>query len=515
MRIRHKVPTLFTLSMLDVFCCALGCASLLWLWNERLAQDKAAEATRKIAELKTTSAELDSARQRVESLEHDLSGAQREIAALQADRETTRRNLSAARSAAADLSTQVARLTKDKTDLDNLRDTLSREADRLRKQMNDTASALTQKTKDYEQQLAAVRDRLATKIKDEEKLKVAVVAAQRRADDLETLSRSQEQKLTAAMKRVNDLDDQLTDVDNRVKQMRKSAEQLPELQSKYDLVSRKLTAAEARMRDLEQKGERTVAAESRVRDVERDLINRKAVMAELQGQVENLKREKDALTNQVAKVRDAADNRFAGIQLSGRRVIFLVDMSGSMKLTDENTPAADKWTTVIDTLVRVMKSLPDLEKFQVVIFSEDAGFLMGNGDEWIDFDAATSLTRVRQALTLIVPKGNTNMHSAFEAAFRFRAKGLDTIYLLSDGLPNQGPGLTLEQARNLKDSERSEYLGKYVRTLLKQRWNRPDLGIAKVRINSIGFFYESPEVGAFLWALSRENDGSFVGMSRP
>jgi hypothetical protein len=36
-----------------------------------------------------------------------------------------------------------------------------------------------------------------------------------------------------------------------------------------------------------------------------------------------------------------------------------------------------------------------------------------------------------------------------------------------------------------------------------------------VRINSIGFFYESPEVGAFLWALSRENDGSFVGMSKP
>ena len=25
----------------------------------------------------------------------------------------------------------------------------------------------------------------------------------------------------------------------------------------------------------------------------------------------------------------------------------------------------------------------------------------------------------------------------------------------------------------------------------------------------------NPDVGAFLWALSRENDGSFVGMSKP
>jgi hypothetical protein len=37
----------------------------------------------------------------------------------------------------------------------------------------------------------------------------------------------------------------------------------------------------------------------------------------------------------------------------------------------------------------------------------------------------------------------------------------------------------------------------------------------RVRLNCIGFFYESPDVGAFLWAMSRENDGSFVGMSKP
>ena len=37
----------------------------------------------------------------------------------------------------------------------------------------------------------------------------------------------------------------------------------------------------------------------------------------------------------------------------------------------------------------------------------------------------------------------------------------------------------------------------------------------RVRINSVGFIFESPEVGAFLWALSRDNDGSFVGMSKP
>ena len=54
-----------------------------------------------------------------------------------------------------------------------------------------------------------------------------------------------------------------------------------------------------------------------------------------------------------------------------------------------------------------------------------------------------------------------------------------------------------------------------MRTALKTRWNAPLVGRPKVRINTIGFFYESPDVGAFLWALARENDGSFVGMSKP
>jgi len=105
------------------------------------------------------------------------------------------------------------------------------------------------------------------------------------------------------------------------------------------------------------------------------------------------------------------------------------------------------------------------------------------------------------------------MYLPMEAAFALRAKGLDTIYLLSDGLPNEGPGLsTADQARNLNEQQRGELLGKHIRGTLKQQWNKFETGKPQVRINSIGFFYESPDVGAFLWALSRENEGSFVGM---
>jgi hypothetical protein len=84
--------------------------------------------------------------------------------------------------------------------------------------------------------------------------------------------------------------------------------------------------------------------------------------------------------------------------------------------------------------------------------------------------------------------------------------------VISDGLPNAGP---VGVGANLTESQITEIHAKQIRTKLKSDWNRPVTGQNRVKINTIGFFFESPDVGAFLWALARENDGSFVGMSRP
>ena len=229
--------------------------------------------------------------------------------------------------------------------------------------------------------------------------------------------------------------------------------------------------------------------------------------------IDNLRDEKKKLGTDVDKLRAAAENRFEGIALTGRRVVFLVDMSGSMELVDENTEAPHKWQGVRDTVARILKSLPDLEKFQVIVFSDRSRFLLGNS-EWVDFEGKPSVDRVTRALADIKPKGGTNMYAALDAAFRFRAGGLDTIYLLSDGLPNLGPGLKTS-ARKLTEVQRGTILGKHVRDTLRTKWNSARSSQPRVRINTIGFFYESPDLGAFLWALARENDGSFVGMSKP
>jgi hypothetical protein len=154
----------------------------------------------------------------------------------------------------------------------------------------------------------------------------------------------------------------------------------------------------------------------------------------------------------------------------------------------------------------------------VIVFSSSAKWLFGDG-EWQDY-GVKSIDDVTRALLAVKPHDDTNLYAGMELAFKLRVPGgLDSIYLFSDGLPTSGPGLTVaEQTRRppLTELELGERLGKHIRRTLAENWNRVLVGgRPRVKIHAIGFYFESPDVGAFLWALARENEGSFVGMSRP
>jgi hypothetical protein len=157
--------------------------------------------------------------------------------------------------------------------------------------------------------------------------------------------------------------------------------------------------------------------------------------------------------------------------------------------------------------------MPNLKKYQVILFSDKVRYPLGRNGRWLDFELGSTPRTVTNTLKEIKPKGETNMADVFEEAFRYRSEGLDTVYLISDGLPNAGAGLPANTS-SLSETQKTELCSKYIRARLKNVLNRTKADQAKVRINTIGFFFESPDVGAFLWALAREHDGSFVGMSK-
>ena len=131
--------------------------------------------------------------------------------------------------------------------------------------------------------------------------------------------------------------------------------------------------------------------------LERDLDRSKKDLDAARRSVASLEDEKKGLVAAAERERQAADNRFAGIQLTGRRVVFLVDMSGSMEYVDEKTVAPEKWSGVRETLSKIMRSLPELEKFQVILFSDTVTYLFDGEEGWITHDAR-SAGRVTEAL---------------------------------------------------------------------------------------------------------------------
>jgi hypothetical protein len=159
----------------------------------------------------------------------------------------------------------------------------------------------------------------------------------------------------------------------------------------------------------------------------------------------------------------------------------------------------------------------------VVTFAEKVALPIPGPPDLRPYAGAATADEVRDTLLKLRPEGGTNLHAGFERAFEYRRQGADTIFLLSDGLPSIGENLLSANERadiSQRSGDDAELrlgvlLARHLRQTISTRWNAPEAGRPRVRVQSVGFYFENPDIGAFLWALSRENGGGFVGMSRP
>src|SRR5690348_5227893 len=116
MRIRHRIPSIFNLSMVDVLCCALGCVILLWLLNLREAREETITAGKPREQLQATQALLDDTANRRDKTQRDLEAERARLASQ--DRELARLKLEQRRAEdrLAKLTREQRALLKDKAD---------------------------------------------------------------------------------------------------------------------------------------------------------------------------------------------------------------------------------------------------------------------------------------------------------------------------------------------------------------------------------------------------------------
>ena len=121
--------------------------------------------------------------------------------------------------------------------------------------------------------------------------------------------------------------------------------------------------------------------------------------------------------------------RFYGLPVDSERVVFVIDQSGSMS---SETNGKSDYRVAVGEVLKVMSRLKRGARANVILFETQI-------HEWKKkLVAVTSSSRaaLKRHLESNGPTGGTNLYDGLEMALHH--KGVDTIFLLSDGMPHSG-----------------------------------------------------------------------------
>jgi hypothetical protein len=199
---------------------------------------------------------------------------------------------------------------------------------------------------------------------------------------------------------------------------------------------------------------------------------------------------------------------FYGIPQEEERIIYVVDISGSMAVSMANprwidgeaVPARDdedsRYDAALRELLRAIRKLRPRTTFGVVLYSSRDRPLT---------DAMLPATpenraRIEKELAYTGPAGSTNIYAALDRALRMAGvhphmtggkQVADAIYLLSDGAPTDAKGKTEDPERTL---------------VAVREWN----ALGKIAIHTVGIGHQHSR--GFLEALAEQNGGRYYAV---
>lgn len=200
----------------------------------------------------------------------------------------------------------------------------------------------------------------------------------------------------------------------------------------------------------------------------------------------------------------------SGIQLKGKRILVLMDVSASMmseqldvviRLRNEAPAlrrAAPKWRQTLDIADWLSTQFPAGSRFQMFGFNTTATALVAGTDrQWLDAGDARLLAQAVDTLRGLTPAGGTSLINAWEA-IRGLSPRPDEVVLVTDGLPTQGKSKSLRK-----------YVDVSARTRLFDEARRALPASVPVDVILLPMQGDLPAPHRF-WTMARESGGNFL-----
>jgi len=202
----------------------------------------------------------------------------------------------------------------------------------------------------------------------------------------------------------------------------------------------------------------------------------------------------------IAKKERMSVSTYYNFKIFSDRVLFVVDISGSMKWLEAPPQRID---IAKKELVKAIKSLDNKTLFNVMTFSSDVHVWSKKGEvPATDENVQASLEWIEKRM---LPRGGTNTHLALMRSIRDNPK-VDTVFFMSDGLPSGGQ---IELQEEILVALRNE------NRFRKVKFNTIALVFGKSKIEK-AWKYEDPiEMGAFMTRIAEETGGSSLVIDRP
>ncbi|HLB30594.1 MAG TPA: VWA domain-containing protein [Gammaproteobacteria bacterium] len=202
-----------------------------------------------------------------------------------------------------------------------------------------------------------------------------------------------------------------------------------------------------------------------------------------------------------------------GLRLGGRRILILLDASGSMldrtivnilrirNMRDERKRLAPKWLNAVATVDWLSARLPLDSKYQIYTFNtRTAAALPDTLGRWLEVKDKQQISRAVEQLRTLVPEGGTNMEQVFRMA-REMSPPPDNIILITDGLPTQD---NRGGAGNVTGKQRLQFFSNALKQLPKG-----------VPVNVILEPLEGdPDAPTAFWQLAQATAGSYMSPTR-